>query len=208
MNIQDSDLSPHRNLYTISSGGGVSNYFAVPAYQKCATDDYFSAHAPDYHTYEYTGRESVGANGGIHARAGRGIPDLAANGAHMPQFLQGKVYPAQQAGTSLSTPIVASMITMINQQRTLVGKGPVGFINPVIYLHPEAFTDITRGANPGCGTEGFPATRGWDASTGLGKSNTCRTGRLCCRKPRAEVAYIAPGTPVYPKLLEVFMNLP
>lgn len=186
----------------------MSNYFPVPEYQKCAADEYFSAHAPDYRTYEYTGRDLVGSNGGIHARAGRGIPDLAANGAHMPQFWKGKVYPTQQAGTSLSTPIVASMITMINQQRTLVGKGPVGFINPVIYQHPEAFTDITRGVNPGCGTEGFPATKGWDASTGLGKSTACGTGRLCWRKSRVEVAYIAPGTPIYPKLLEVFMNLP
>lgn len=75
---------------------------------------------------------------------------------------KGKPVPIGQAGTSLSTPIVASMITMINQQRSLAGKSAVGFINPVIYKHPEVFSDVVKGKNPGCGTEGFPAAEGWD----------------------------------------------
>lgn len=36
------------------------------------------------------------------------------------------------------------------------------------YQHPEAFTDITIGSNPGCGSPGFPAAPGWDPVTGLG----------------------------------------
>jgi tripeptidyl-peptidase I len=36
------------------------------------------------------------------------------------------------------------------------------------YDHPEVFTDITQGSNPGCGGEGFPAKEGWDPVTGLG----------------------------------------
>ena len=67
----------------------------------------------------------------------------------------------------------------------LVGRGPVGFINPVIYQHPEAFTDITKGKNPGCNTEGFPASEGWDPITGLGEAAFriafCLTQlTLCC----------------------------
>lgn len=32
----------------------------------------------------------------------------------------------------------------------------------LLYAHPEVFTDITKGSNPGCGTLGFPAAKGWD----------------------------------------------
>ena len=77
--------------------------------------------------------------------------------------MNGEFPPSGEAGTSLSSPIFASMITMINQERTLVGKGPVGFVNPVIYKHPEIFTDITRGGAPGCNTPGFSAVEGVSA---------------------------------------------
>jgi len=59
----------------------------------------------------------------------------------------------------------------------------VGFVNPVLYAHPEMFNDITLGDNPGCGTNGFEAVPGWDPVTGL-------------------------GTPNFPKMLEVFLSLP
>jgi tripeptidyl-peptidase-1 len=86
-------------------------------------------------------------------------------------------------GTSASCPVVASVITLINQERIKAGKSVVGFINPVIYKNPQAFNDILEGSNPSCGTRGFSATPGWDPATGL-------------------------GTPNYHKLLEVFMALP
>ena len=33
------------------------------------------------------------------------------------------------------------------------------------------FNDITNGTNPGCGTVGFTAVKGWDPVTGLGTIN-------------------------------------
>ena len=36
------------------------------------------------------------------------------------------------SGTSGSTPVIAAMITMINDARLSVGKKPVGFINPTV----------------------------------------------------------------------------
>ena len=41
------------------------------------------------------------------------------------------------------------------------GKGPVGFVNPTLYMFPHVLTDITNGTNVGCGTEGFSAIKGW-----------------------------------------------
>lgn len=58
-------------------------------------------------------------------------------------------------------------------------------LDPTLYKNPEALHDIFIGNNSGkyCPIGGFQAVSGWDPASGL-------------------------GTPKYPKLLEVFMNLP
>lgn len=168
MFVHRKSVSPFPEVYTFSTSGGISNYFAMPEYQKCAVDEYFKNHNPGYPTYKYTGTDSLGANGGIYASGGRAIPDVAANGANLAFVIDEQFVPEE--GTSLSAPIFASVITMINQERTNAGKGPVGFINPVIYKHPEVFNDITTGDAPGCHTSGFSAVEGWDPTTGLGKA--------------------------------------
>ena len=71
----------------------------------------------------------------------------------------------------------------INEERLAAGKKTVGFVNPTLYANPSALHDITTGSNPGCNTQGFKVTQGWDPVTGL-------------------------GTPNYPALLKVFMALP
>ncbi|KAI1043517.1 hypothetical protein LB505_010162 [Fusarium chuoi] len=87
------------------------------------------------------------------------------------------------SGTSAATPLFASIVTLINEQRLKAGKSPVGFINLVMYQNPQIFNDITKGNNEGCGTKGFSAVPGWDPVTGL-------------------------GTPKYPAMLKLFMDLP
>lgn len=86
-------------------------------------------------------------------------------------------------GTSASSPTFGSIITLINEKRAQASKGPVGFINPVMYQHPHMFNDIESGKNPGCGTNGFSAVDGWDPVTGL-------------------------GTPDYGKMLHIMEDLP
>lgn len=163
------------------SAGGFSNYFPMPGYQKSAVNNYLSNYNPGYKSYVYTGKDSVGAGGGLYAKGGRGMPDVSANGAKLSVFVNGEL--GKYFGTSLSSPIFASLITLINNERTKAGKGPVGFINPVLYANPQVFNDITIGNAAGCLTEGFSAVPGWDPTTGL-------------------------GTPNYPDLLAVFMKLP
>lgn len=171
----------------VSSSGGFSNYFSRPSYQKSAVDTYFASHDPGYPYYIFNGQDfslpssNIGANGGLYNRVGRGIPDVSANGAKFQCYIEGRLQP--NYGTSLAAPIWASVVTLINEKRAEHGKGPVGFINPVLYEHPEVLNDITSGHNPGCGTYGFSAVEGWDPVTGL-------------------------GTPNYPKLLELFLSLP
>ncbi|KAF2705326.1 subtilisin-like protein [Pleomassaria siparia CBS 279.74] len=154
---------------TIRSGGGFSQHFATPDYQNASVQTYLSNHAPTYTADRFESR-------------GRAIPDISLNG-HAWIVINGGAQTGVD-GTSASTPLLGSMITMINQARLAAGKGTVGFINPVLYAHKDAYIkDVTVGTNPGCGTNGFSAVSGWDPVTGL-------------------------GTPDYQKLLAVFMDMP
>lgn len=74
-------------------------------------------------------------------------------------YYEGSFYSA--GGTSASAPIFSSVINRINEERIAVGKGPVGFINPTLYAHPEVLNDVYNGTNNGCGDGGFPAVEGW-----------------------------------------------
>ncbi|KAM0318569.1 hypothetical protein ACHAO8_001660 [Botrytis cinerea] len=172
---------PYARAY--SSGGGFSNVYEIPSYQKEAVASYFKNHNPSYPYYEATAGSnvSIGANGGVYNRAGRGIPDVSANGDNIATFLEGNF--TLNGGTSASTPIFSSIINLINEERLAIGKSTVGFINPVLYANPQVLNDITNGSNPNCGTAGFSAVSGWDPVTGL-------------------------GTPNYPKLLKLFLSLP
>lgn len=70
--------------------------------------------------------------------------------------------PTLIGGTSASAPLFAAVLTRINEERLKAGKSPVGFVNPTLYNNPSALHDITKGTNPGCGTQGFSAAKGWD----------------------------------------------
>ena len=99
----------------------------------------------------------------------RGYPDVAAIGENLPTVIDGTLELAY--GTSASAPIFASIVTLLNEARIAVGKGPLGFLNPMLYQNPDAFNDITAGSNWGCWTKGFTAVPGWDPVTGLGTPN-------------------------------------
>jgi tripeptidyl-peptidase-1 len=174
------NLGPGAELF--ASAGGFANYFPVPSYQKSAVATYFKEHDPGLPYYVANEEATnIGAGGGIYNRAGRGFPDISANGADL--LLYTNLTLGHWYGTSLAAPIWGSIITLINEERTVLGKGPVGFINPTLYANTWAMNDIKNGSNPGCGSKGFEAVNGWDPVTGL-------------------------GTTSYRKLLEVFLSLP
>ncbi|OHW92825.1 pro-kumamolisin [Colletotrichum incanum] len=142
----------------IFSGGGFSNVFALPDYQKKMMEDYYAKNAPPYGADRYN-----------NSRAVRGFPDISANGANYVTAVNGKF--SLSFGTSASAPVVAAVVNIINEKRIDAGKKPVGFINPTLYAHPEVLNDVTNGDNPGCGTKGFSAVEGWDPVTGMGTPN-------------------------------------
>jgi tripeptidyl-peptidase-1 len=102
---------------------------------------------------------------------GRGYPDVS--GLSSNYVIVANLLPIPGvAGTSCSTPVFAGVIALLNDIRLANGKKQLGFLNPLLYQmaqqYPSTFTDIVKGSNPGCGTNGFPATPGWDPASGLG----------------------------------------
>ncbi|TBU52869.1 subtilisin-like protein [Dichomitus squalens] len=140
------------------SGGGFSNVFPRPSYQKAAVGGYLKTYPPPYAA-------------GVFNTTGRAYPDVAANGLNYSVVLDGEFRLV--SGTSASAPTFASILSAINDARLAVGKKPVGWVNPALYspLISLAFNDITNGSNPGCGTNGFAARPGWDPVSGLGTPN-------------------------------------
>ncbi len=120
-----------------ASGGGFSNIYKRPDWQDKAVEQYFATAKPTYKYYESVDNSSFAANGGIYNRIGRGYPDVSAIGDRIAIF--NKRLPTLIGGTSASAPVFASILTRINEERLAAGKSTVGFVNPVLYQHPEAF---------------------------------------------------------------------
>ncbi|KAI0775866.1 tripeptidyl peptidase A [Trametes elegans] len=142
------------------SGGGFSDVFPRPAFQQRAVSQFLKTLAPG--TYE-----------GLFNPNGRAIPDVSAQADLFRIFLSGR--PVSIGGTSAAAPTFAGIVSLLNSARLSKGLPPLGFLNPLVYAiqqyKPDAFNDITVGNNPGCGTPGFNATKGWDPVTGLGTPN-------------------------------------
>ncbi|KAJ7513255.1 family S53 protease-like protein [Mycena galericulata] len=139
------------------SSGGFSNYFEAPAYQKGDVDAYVA--------------NLDGAYSGLFNTTGRGFPDVSAEGVNFEIIAGNSTFLV--SGTSASSPVFASVIALLNDERIAAGKRPLGFLNPLLYSPAgrAALNDVTDGKNPGCSTPGFNATAGWDPVTGLGSPN-------------------------------------
>lgn len=148
------------------SSGGFSDLWPQPWYQKKAVSGYL---------------EQLGSRWeGLYDAKGRGFPDIAAQGTSFLVIRNGR----QEAvgGTSASTPVIASIVALLNAQRLQDGKPTLGFLNPWLYsLDGKATTDIVAGGSRGCTGRGYSggktvvipyaswnATKGWDPVTGIG----------------------------------------
>jgi kumamolisin len=125
-----------------ASGGGVSDFFALPSYQS-GTGVPPSANPP--------------------GKTGRGVPDVAGDGDPNTGYLirvDGSEFPI--GGTSAVAPLWAGLIALMNQS---LGTS-VGYLNPLLYgslAGAGEFHDITTGNNGA-----YSAATGWDPCTGWG----------------------------------------
>ncbi|KAI6087697.1 subtilisin-like protein [Hypoxylon rubiginosum] len=141
------------------SSGGFSNYFSQPKWQKGVVDEYITA--------------INGSHKGLYNRSGRAFPDISATGTNY--VIQVRGYETEVFGTSASTPVVAALLSLINESRMRTGKNSTGWLNPVLYSQTvrEALEDVAAGVSQSCvfGDErepGWESVPGYDCVTGLG----------------------------------------
>jgi tripeptidyl-peptidase-1 len=147
------------------SSGGFSDTWARPDYQDDAVQAFLDDHPEAWEQFA-----------DFFNQSGRAFPDVAALGLNFRVILLGSDFSI--GGTSASAPTFAAVISLVNDFRLQNGKSVLGFLNPLIYENPDAFTDITTGTSTGCDgsiagsgfvpNAGWAAVEGWDASTGLG----------------------------------------
>eukprot|EP00935_MAST-01C_sp_MAST-1C-sp1_P001450 g1450.t1 len=159
------------------SSGGFSTYFDRPMYQHALVEA-FLAKESGGPVDDGTGPAEPDVDTSVRNRQGRAYPDVSTLGVEVTVLLNGREEPT--TGTSASTPVMAGVISLLNDQRIHADppKSLLGFVNPVFYAHPEVFNDIVDGSNPGCDSPGFAATTSWDPVTGLGSPNFPKLSKL------------------------------
>lgn len=156
----ESGLSGEEQATTqFGSGGGFSYDYKMPAYQADAVNAYLAKN-PQIGSKKY-------------ASGGRASPDVALLGEKFAVEDGGRVLAV--GGTSASTPSWGAIISLLNEDCLSASGGSktLGFVNPLLYKNADAFTDITKGNNAigNNAGNGWKATQGWDAATGLGTPN-------------------------------------
>lgn len=116
-----------------ASGGGFSNVFKTPTWQKKHVRNYLCranvtklGYVGGGHNFSHVGSEP----GKLFNRAGRGYPDVAAVGDNYLVYMQG--FATRLSGTSVAAPIWGSILTLVNEERLAAGKGPVGLVHQVL----------------------------------------------------------------------------
>jgi subtilase family serine protease len=145
-----------------AGGGGISQLFAEPSYQKSLPP-------------------SVQSKLDGH----RGLPDISWNADPDTAILIYSSYAGAGdtgysviGGTSEGSPQWAGLVADVNQAR---GR-PIGFLNPTLYSlatrNEQVFHDIERGNNGYGGVRGYSAVAGWDPASGLGTPRAGPKGLL------------------------------
>ncbi|KAH9161795.1 subtilisin-like protein [Lactarius sanguifluus] len=155
----------HPEVAARFSSGGFSNVFKRPDYQTDAVLGFF--------------QQLGNQHSGLYNASSRGFPDVAAQAVRFSVILGDGL--ALISGTSCSAPVVAGIISLLNDYQLSMNRPVLGFLNPWLYGSASlGFNDITSGSNPGCDTDGFSAVPGWDPVTGIG---TPDFQRLLARLP-------------------------
>jgi subtilase family serine protease len=152
-----------------ATGGGISNVFAVPAYQQNVVD-----------------------------AGGRGVSDIALDADPLTgvpivtnSMMPGETMLIPTGGTSVGAPVAAGMTALLDQA---AGNKRLGFLNSAFYrisqspaIYAQAFHDVTAGNNTftfknGNGQKGtiagFEAGVGWDSPTGAGSPDAANLATL------------------------------
>eukprot|EP01130_Rhizamoeba_saxonica_P000575 TRINITY_DN10543_c0_g1_i1.p1 TRINITY_DN10543_c0_g1~~TRINITY_DN10543_c0_g1_i1.p1 ORF type:complete len:585 (-),score=164.65 TRINITY_DN10543_c0_g1_i1:29-1783(-) len=145
----------------ITTGGGFSDYVAMPIWQKQVVQAYLNSGTPLPPATAFN-------------KANRGFPDVSALGHAYLIAYNGQMM--QVDGTSCSAPVFGGLVSLLNDYMFDNGKKSLGWINPLLYkiyaADKTAYNDIVTGNNKCtetcCSKVGYVAAPGWDPVTGLG----------------------------------------
>jgi subtilase family serine protease len=163
--------------YNGASGGGISQYWAGPAWQNMA--GVRNTYSTDKLCRAPTGkicRETPDVS--LHANADHGY--IIYCSAKATKICSNSTPWNVVGGTSASAPLWAALAAMANEISLQQGGHLLGFINPLLYQiarnpqkYSACFHDVMKGNNDNNGLNGgrYPATRGYDLATGLGSYN-------------------------------------
>lgn len=158
-----------------TSGGGFSKYTNRSTYrwQVKAVDHYLSSGIPLPNNF---------------SRYGRAYPDVSMIGHSCPVVMNGNIDSVD--GTSCSSPLFATVLSILNQHQLARGRNKLGFVSPLLYAmfysNYYIFNDITDGNNfcteemccdrrvDGGSDFGYLAGVGYDPVYGLGTPNVER----------------------------------
>ncbi|GAC1389603.1 MAG: hypothetical protein NVSMB38_04320 [Ktedonobacteraceae bacterium] len=162
------------NGHTIGGGGGISTFWTLPSWQQGpGVSSSFSSGVP------------CAANTGNTGKNCREVPDVSLNAdpnIGYPTYctLTGANCSSSNpwtivGGTSAAAPMWAAMIALANQKSLQDGNFNLGFLNPLLYgvaqnatQYANDFNDITIGNSSAFNDGKYPATPGYDMTTGLG----------------------------------------
>jgi uncharacterized repeat protein (TIGR01451 family) len=143
----------HNGSY-VGSSGGISTYYAIPAYQ-----------------------QGLNMSASQGSTTMRNVPDVALTADNV-YVVYGSGSTGFFGGTSCAAPLWAGFTALMNQQAVATGQPTVGFLNPAIYAlgksasYASCFHDTTAGNNfwPSSPSR-FSAVTGYDLCTGWGTPN-------------------------------------
>jgi tripeptidyl-peptidase-1 len=161
----------------ITSGGGFAFNTNRPTWQNNAINQYLMQHPFRQDAINAYNLDPTPPHKLYFNYNGRGVPDISLLGFNYDIIIGGENVPV--SGTSASAPAFAAMVSLVNAGRLAAGKGPIGYLNNILYTYASRFTnDITIGDSscvggsgdlPNCcARRGWSAAPGWDPVTGLG----------------------------------------
>lgn len=151
------------------SGGGFSNFFTQPSFMNAAHSAYLNNpanHIPPSKTFNHTGR---------------GYPDVSAVAMNVLIVMGGQ--EVLVGGTSCAAPVVAGILSMLNDVRIANKKPILGYVVPLFYnsAFSSGFIPIVSGpANSAGSCQGFEPAKGpgWSPITGFGGLNFANLKKL------------------------------
>ncbi len=150
-----------------SSGAGWIDALPAPGWQRGAVEGYLASNVKSWPSPRYWDDGSLAS------------PDLVTEGHRWIMYSDGE--PTTVSGTSMSSPVFAALVSIMNEDRLDRGQPGFGFLNPWLYAAAydcdDCFNKVTAPGFNGCTeetccSEGFYSSDSvWDSTTGLGRPN-------------------------------------